>query len=92
MTFAHFQLRPLRLDFFENDDDSNKGVCVQPDTQISPNTHIIAKGRVDQSVLYFRISSVEEQYRMPIIGRTLQHAEGVRLIEDWINSLEGECE
>ncbi len=89
---SYCEYRPMRLAFHENDDDTNKGVCVQPDTQISPNTHIIASGNVNQSVLYFRISSVEEQYRMPLLGRTLQHAEGVRLIEEWINSLEGECE
>ncbi len=89
---SYCEYRPMRLAFNENDDDVNKGVCVTPDTQISPYTHIISSGQVDKSVLHFRISSIEEQYRMPLLGRTLQHAEGVRLIEEWINSLEGECE
>jgi len=89
---SYCEYRPLRLAFNENGDDVNKGVCVTPDTQISPYTHIISSGKVDKSLLHFRISSTEEQYRMPLLGRTLQHAEGVRLIEEWINSLEGECE
>ncbi|MCB0383148.1 MAG: hypothetical protein KDD05_07585 [Psychroserpens sp.] len=89
---SYCEYRPMRLAFKDNDDDVNKGVCVTPDTQISPLTHIIAKGQIDKSVLHFRISSTEEQYRMPLLGRTLQHAEGVRLIEEWINSLEGICE
>lgn len=89
---SYCEYRPIRLAFNENDDDVNKGVCVTPDTQISPYTHIIASGQTDKSVLFFRISSTQEQYRMPLLGRTLQHTEGVRLIEEWINSLEGICE
>ncbi|WP_299223378.1 Ig-like domain-containing protein [uncultured Psychroserpens sp.] len=89
---SYCEYRPLRLAFNENEDDVNKGVCVTPDTQIAPYTHIIASGEIDKSLLHFRISSTEEQYRMPLLGRTLQHSEGVRLIEEWINSLEGICE
>ena len=89
---SYCEYRPLRLAFNENDDDVNKGVCVTPDTQISTYTHIVSSGRIDKSVLHFRVNSTEEQNRMPLLGRTLKHAEGVRLIEEWINSLEGECE
>ena len=89
---SYCEYRPMRFAFNENDDDINKGVCVTPDTQIPPNTHIVAKGRIDRSILFFRLSSTEEQYRMPLLGRTLQHVEGVRLIEEWINTLDGECE
>ena len=87
---SYCEYRPLRLAFNENDDDINKGVCVTPDTQIPTYTHIVSSGKIDKSILHFRISSTEEQYRMPLLGRTLQHAEGVRLIEEWINSPEGE--
>ena len=89
---SYCEYRPMRLAFNESDNDVNKGVCVTPDTQIPSYTHIISKGQIDKSVLHFRISSTQEQYRMPLLGRTLQHAEGVRLIEEWINSLPGECE
>lgn len=89
---SYCEYRPMRFAYNENGDDTNKGVCVTPDTQIAGTSHIVVPGNIDASVLRFRINSVEEQDRMPIIGRTLKHTEGVRLIEEWINSLNGECE
>jgi len=29
---------------------------------------------------------------MPLIGRTLKHEEGIKLIEEWINSLNTDCD
>ena len=89
---SYCEYRPMRFAFNENDDHSNNGVCVSPDTQIEPFTKIIMPGNANSSLLVFRVSSVEEQYRMPLLGRTLKHEEGVRLIEDWINSLSDNCE
>lgn len=89
---SYCEYRPMRFAFHENEDDTNIGICVTPDTQIAPYTKIIEPGNIDQSLLHFRISTTEEQYRMPLFGRTLKHEEGVRLIEDWINSLTNECE
>jgi hypothetical protein len=69
------------------------GVCVTSDTPIPglEGAKIIEPGDPDQSVLFFRLSSVEEQYRMPLLGRTIQHEEGVALIEEWINSITQTC-
>ena len=89
---SYCEYRPMRFAFNENEDDTNKGVCVEPDTQIEGTSFIVAPGNIDASVLRFRISSIEEQNRMPLLGRTLKHEEGVRLIEEWINSLSGECQ
>ncbi|MCD2258365.1 Ig-like domain-containing protein [Psychroserpens luteolus] len=89
---SYCEYRPMRFAFNENDDDINKGLCVTPDTQITGTTHIVVPGDINASVLRFRINSTEEQNRMPLLGRTLKHDEGVRLIEEWINSLNGECE
>ncbi len=89
---SYCEYRPMRFAFNENEDDTNKGVCVEPDTQIDGTSFIVAPGNIDASVLTFRISSIEEQNRMPLLGRTLKHEEGVRLIEEWINSLSGECQ
>ena len=89
---SYCEYRPMRFAFHENEDDTNKGVCVEPDTQIAGTTHIVAPGNIEASVLRFRLSSIEEQNRMPLLGRTLKHEEGVRLIEEWINSLSGECQ
>ncbi|MFD2551457.1 SO2930 family diheme c-type cytochrome [Bizionia sediminis] len=90
---SYCEYRPMRFAFNETELDSNLGICVEPDTNIgSAYTHIISPGNPSASVAFFRMSSVEEQYRMPIIGRTLQHTEGVALIEDWINSLTNRCD
>lgn len=89
---SYCEYRPMRFGFQENDDDINMGVCVEPDTQISGTSFIVTPGNVDTSVLRFRVNSIEEANRMPIIGRTLKHEEGVRLIDEWINALNGACE
>ncbi|MGS2725782.1 Ig-like domain-containing protein [Psychroserpens sp. BH13MA-6] len=89
---SYCEYRPMRFAFNENEDDTNKGVCVTPDTQINGTSFIVVPGDIEASVLRFRVNSVEENNRMPLLGRTLKHVEGVRLIEDWINSLEGVCE
>ena len=89
---SYCEYRPMRFSFNENGDDTNKGVCVPPDTQIAGTSHIVVPGNINTSVLRFRLNSIEEQNRMPLLGRTMTHFEGVRLIDDWINSLNGECE
>jgi len=38
------------------------------------------------------MDSNEPDVRMPEIGRTLIHSEGVALINEWINSMSGGCE
>lgn len=89
---SYCEYRPLRLAYSENENDVNKGVCVPPDTQISGTSFIVTPNNISTSVLHFRISSIEEQTRMPLLGRSLKHEQGVRLIEEWINSLNVECE
>jgi hypothetical protein len=67
------------------------GVCV--DTQdmqdFAPElSKIVTPRRVNQSMLYHRVNTVDETYRMPLHGRTIIHTEGVKLIENLINSLD----
>lgn len=87
----HCDYRPIRLAFNESDDDTNLGVCVTPDEQISPFTKIVLPGNYQKSMLHFRLNTNEEQYRMPLIGRTIVHEEAVQLIEEWILSLTTTC-
>jgi len=89
---SYCEYRPMRFAFNESEDDANTGICIPPDTQIAGTSHIVVPGDINASVLRFRVNSIQEQNRMPILGRTLKHSEGVRLIEQWINSLDGECE
>ncbi|MEM7085823.1 MAG: Ig-like domain-containing protein [Bacteroidota bacterium] len=90
---GHCNYRAPRFRFDLTEDPANMGVCVTADTPIPgfEGADIITPGDPENSVLHFRVSSVEEQYRMPLLGRTLQHEEGVALIEEWINSLTEPC-
>ena len=90
---AHCAYRDIRLDYMSTADSQNMGVCVVQDTQIDPSlSHIVTPNNPMRSVLYFRMNSTEEEYRMPLLGRSVVDEEGLQLIEDWINSLEVNCE
>ena len=90
---SYCQYRPIRFAFKDNHNLENMGVCVPMETDIGNGlTHIIKPNNPNESVLYFRINSTIEQYRMPLLGRRLIHTEGVRLIEEWIDSLTTPCQ
>lgn len=88
----HCDYRPMRFAFNESADPVNLGVCVDPDTNIPPYTKIVDPGSKETSVLHFRFSTTQEQYRMPLFGRTLVHEEALALIEAWIDSLTENCD
>jgi len=44
----------------------------------------------DDSYLLFRMSTTDERHRMPELGRSAVHEEGVALIRKWINNLPAE--
>ncbi|MCL9806852.1 hypothetical protein NAT51_15055 [Flavobacterium amniphilum] len=93
----HCDYRPMRFAFSQTGNtngNTNMGVCVSTqDMQGFPSTlaKIIAPGNINKSMLYYRINTTNETYRMPLHGRTLIHTEGVALMEEWINSL-GPCQ
>ena len=89
-------LKPLALgaigDAFSetNNNLTNMGVCV--DTQDMQNfepalSKIVTPGNIYRSMLYHRLNTIDETYRMPLHGRTIIHEEGIQLVEEWINSL-----
>ncbi len=47
----------------------------------------IVPGKPDESILQFRIESVEPGIMMPEMGRKLQHEEGVKLVREWISAM-----
>ncbi|MEZ9595797.1 parallel beta-helix domain-containing protein [Shewanella sp. 10N.261.52.F9] len=52
----------------------------------------IVPGKPEESILHFRMESNDPGDRMPEIGRSLSHAEGVALINEWIKRLpEASC-
>jgi uncharacterized repeat protein (TIGR03806 family) len=50
----------------------------------------IVPGKSAESILYYRMASTDPGIMMPELGRKLNHAEGLKLIEAWINSLQNE--
>lgn len=88
---GHCNYRPMRFAFHLTEDPANLGVCVEPETQFIPNSYIVKPNDTDLSILYYRISTTDESFRMPLLGRTTNHEEGINLIEEWINSLDN-CE
>lgn len=89
---THCSYRPMRFGFNDTQDYSNIGVCVDPDTDLGEDLgHIVEPGDPRNSVLHYRLNSIEPSTRMPLLGRSLRHNEGVNLIEEWINSLNIDC-
>lgn len=88
---GHCNYRPMRFAFHLTENPTNLGVCVEPETQFIPNSYIVKPNDTDLSILYYRISTTDESFRMPLLGRTTNHEEGIDLIEEWINSLNN-CE
>jgi hypothetical protein len=81
----------MRYAFTETyNNNRNMGVCVDTqDMQDFPPalSKIVTPGNIERSMMYYRLNTEDESYRMPLHGRTIIHTEGVELIRDWINSL-----
>ncbi|WP_223795315.1 SO2930 family diheme c-type cytochrome [Marinobacter sp. F4216] len=84
----------LNLEFWR-DFETNKtahGVCKRPVAYGGGTLSFdIVPGDANSSIMHFRMNSDEPGDRMPEIGRSLVHTEGVALIGAWINSLTGTC-
>ena len=58
------------------------------DELIAPDqTYLVAAGNVQRSMMHFRMNSTEEGNRMPLLGRSLVHEEGVDLLRQFISSI-----
>lgn len=51
----------------------------------------IEPGRPDQSILLFRMISLDPGVAMPELGRRRVHQEAIEVIREWIASLPGDC-
>ena len=90
---AHCAYRPVRFNYDLTVDPANLGVCVEPDTDLGVGlTHIVNPDNYLRSVMYYRLKSTHEAVRMPLLGRTLKHDEGVQLIYEWNSSMTNSCE
>jgi uncharacterized repeat protein (TIGR03806 family) len=79
----------LRFSFAATTDPVMMGVGVTAEHFVPGYTgRIVQPNNVAQSILHYRVNThTDTFFMMPPIGRTLKHAEGVQLIENWINSL-----
>ena len=48
----------------------------------------IVPGNADESIMVYRMNSNELKVKMPEIGRSVIHTEGVALIAEWINAMD----
>lgn len=75
-----------RFAFNKTDVSANMGVCM-PITEPMPGfQNIIRLGSLSDSSLFYRMNT-NTTYKMPAIGTTIPHTEGIQLIQDWITSL-----
>ncbi len=83
----------LLLNYADHAPD-NMGICKPPIATgggSGGRLYSIVPGHADRSIVSYRLASTKAAAMMPELGRTLVHQEGVDLINEWINSLSGEC-
>ena len=49
---------------------------------------VIEPGHPDRSILLFRLQSTDPGIRMPVVGRSIAHEEGIALIRQWISEMD----
>lgn len=76
---------------FDQDDPFHLGVCKIP-VSAGPGSgglkYDVVPGNPEESILLHRMESVKPEERMPELGRTVVHEEGVELIRQWIEELD----
>jgi uncharacterized repeat protein (TIGR03806 family) len=77
-----------------NPNPMSLGVCKGPiaaGKAAAGQQYDIVPGQPGQSILIYRVTSTLPSIAMPEIGRSLEHAEGVQLLSDWVTSMTGSC-
>ena len=74
--------------------DQNFGICKSP-TAVGRGSgdrlYDIHPGKPEASIVLYRMEHSDPAIAMPELGRSTVHVEGVRLVSEWIASLEGDC-
>jgi uncharacterized repeat protein (TIGR03806 family) len=85
----------LWLELERDGKSQHTGLCKHPvaaGTAAAKLKYDIVPGKPDQSILIRRMKSLRPANKMPELGRHLVHAQGVKLVEDWIVQMSGVCE
>ena len=80
--------------YFSETDPIKLGICKTPVAAGKGAGNLkydIYPGKPSESILYFRMNSLEPDIMMPEIGKTSLHKEGLFLIKKWIESEKGNC-
>lgn len=76
------------------DSPLNMGICKTPVSAgkgSGGHTYDIVPGNPDESIMVYRMETNDPGARMPELGRSVPHVEGIELIREWITAMEGEC-
>jgi len=71
------------------------GLCKQPIAAgkgTGNRLYDVLPGDAEASIIAFRMDSDDPAVMMPELGRAVVHKEGLALIRQWINGLEGSCD
>ena len=92
-TGGYAEFYPVRFNYTPDANYDQLGFCLEPNINIhglDPNSigadHIIYASDFTKSIIYYRMNTEQENIKMPMIGRSIIHNEGVQLISNWINS------
>ncbi len=82
-------METIRMAFNETTNSSNMGVCISADIQVPGIDRglIVKPNNTSESTILYLLSTNQPNLRMPRIGRTIAHQEGIQLVTEWINSL-----
>ncbi len=78
----------------ETTDTRPLGVCKPPIAAgqgTGGRAYSIVPGDPEDSIIVFRMETNDPGARMPELGRSLNHPEGIALVSNWIAGLGGEC-
>ncbi|KAA3639171.1 MAG: hypothetical protein DWQ02_04090 [Bacteroidetes bacterium] len=85
LNFTIFEDRPFNLGICKAPVSAGKGA--------GDNDFDIVPGHPDKSITIYRMNSLDPGAMMPELGRSTVHAEGVKLIEEWIAAMDEDlCE
>jgi uncharacterized repeat protein (TIGR03806 family) len=79
----------LYLEYFRDATSTAAGTCKPPIAAGAAAGNLkydIVPGKAKQSIIHFRLHSESPAIRMPQLGRTVVHREGLALVDQWINS------
>ena len=82
-------MQTIRMAFTQTTIPSNMGVCVPGDIQVPGINRgfIVSPNNSNESTILYLLSTNSPNLKMPRIGRTIAHQEGIQLVTEWINSL-----